>query len=289
MSTIASGNATTRVRLGELLVKAGVITDEQLRAALKEQDQWGGKLGEILVRMQVLSEDVFVRALSKQLGMPRADLSREIPLSALAMVPAEVVEEHEIVPLALQGDVTLVVATADPLNVAALDTVRQVTGLHVLTHVAAPSAVRAAIARLYQGIDAVSSAGAPPDGRTSGMAWAQQSPGSLPPVRPQAGPASVTPNGRPPAAPTSAPIPPIPPIPTPPISAPTVSTAPKSSPLSSTGGAAPGPVSGAPANSPPAASEEPHRRDAAAIKALVELLVQKGVFSLDEYLARLKR
>ena len=57
-----------RIRIGDLLVKAGVISDAQLKAALAEQGQWGGKLGDILVRMEFLTEEVLVRALSKQSG-----------------------------------------------------------------------------------------------------------------------------------------------------------------------------------------------------------------------------
>ena len=59
-----------RIKIGDLLVKAGVITDLQLRAALAEQQQWGGKLGDILVRMEFLTEEILVRALSKQTGLP---------------------------------------------------------------------------------------------------------------------------------------------------------------------------------------------------------------------------
>ena len=64
-----------RIRIGDLLVKAGVITELQLKAALAEQLQWGGKLGDILIRMEFLTEEVLVRALSKQTGIARADLS----------------------------------------------------------------------------------------------------------------------------------------------------------------------------------------------------------------------
>ena len=45
-----------RIKIGDLLVKAGVITELQLKAALAEQSQWGGKLGDILVRMEFVTE-----------------------------------------------------------------------------------------------------------------------------------------------------------------------------------------------------------------------------------------
>ena len=73
-----------RIRIGDLLVKAGVITDLQLKAALAEQSQWGGKLGDILVRMEFITEEVLVRALAKQTGIVRADLSGEPDRQAIA-------------------------------------------------------------------------------------------------------------------------------------------------------------------------------------------------------------
>src|ERR671936_2203022 len=100
-----------RIRIGDLLVKAGVITDLQLKAALAEQSQWGGKLGDILVRMEFITEEVLVRALSKQTGIARADLSGEPDRAAIAKVSAETAEEFNLVPLALQDDArTLIVA-----------------------------------------------------------------------------------------------------------------------------------------------------------------------------------
>src|SRR5438477_557874 len=95
-----------RIKIGDLLVKAGVITELQLKAALAEQGQWGGKLGDILVRMEFLTEEVLVRALSKQTGIPRADLAGEGDKAALALVPPEVAEEFGVVPLGgrAQGD-----------------------------------------------------------------------------------------------------------------------------------------------------------------------------------------
>src|SRR5438094_8478637 len=88
-----------RIRIGDLLVKAGVITELQLKAALAEQTQWGGKLGDILVRMEFLTEEVLVRALSKQTGIPRADLTGEGDRGALALVPAEGAEAFGLVPV----------------------------------------------------------------------------------------------------------------------------------------------------------------------------------------------
>jgi hypothetical protein len=265
-----------KLRLGELLVKAGVVTESQLKTALNEQRQWGGKLGDILVRMRYLSEDVFVRALSKQLAIPRADLSLSIPLEALAKVPAEVAEEYEIVPVALLDDgKTLAIATSDPLNVTVVDYVRSLVQLRVVAHVAGASAIRAAIARLYQSEDLRGDAGdlqllgnsedVGPDGARADPASSGAPPTSSPP-----GPALQ--NGAPHNDGHGYPPPTYQGIPTPAFDWPGPPAFPSSAPAAA-----------------PAANDEAHRREVAALKALVELLVQKGIISLDEYLARLKR
>lgn len=63
-----------RIRLGELLIRAGLITELQLNAALAEQKKWGGRLGRTLVEMNFISEDILVKGLARLLGVPRADL-----------------------------------------------------------------------------------------------------------------------------------------------------------------------------------------------------------------------
>src|SRR5919202_3928423 len=93
-----------RIRIGDLLVKAGVITDLQLKAALAEQSQWGGKLGDILVRMEFITEEVLVRALSKQTGIPRADVGGELEQAAISQVSAETAEEFNLIPLSVKDD-----------------------------------------------------------------------------------------------------------------------------------------------------------------------------------------
>src|SRR3989440_988324 len=143
-----------RIRIGDLLVKAGVITDLQLKAALAEQSQWGGKLGDILVRMEFITEEVLVRALSKQTGIARADLNGEPDRQAISRVPAETAEEFNMVPLGFadEGRV-LIVAMSDPGNVMVTDHLHSLTGCRIEAQLAGASAIRNAIARWYRGED----------------------------------------------------------------------------------------------------------------------------------------
>ncbi len=252
--TPGRATASSRVRLGELLVKAGVITEAQLRSALHEQKQWGGRLGEILVRMKFLSEDLFVRALSRQLSLERADMGADIRPEVLARIPAELAEEYEVVPLSVvEEGRALALATADPVNGTVLEHLRTVVGLRIVPYVAGPTAIRTAIARLYKPAIAA---------------------GPFEPVSP--GEAAGAP---------------IPRLATVPELRPIGLTPSASAPLGVLVPAGGGPGQGVlqtPLASP-AGTDPSQKREAAALKALVELLVQKGVITMDEYLARLKR
>ena len=245
-----------RIKIGDLLVKAGVITDLQLRAALAEQGQWGGKLGDILVRMEFLTEEILVRALSKQTGIPRADLTGDPDRAALSLIPAEVAEEFGLVPTSLKDEGrTIVVAMSDPLNIGVTDHLRSLTGAKKIdSQLAGASAIRGAISRWYRGEELLG------DGEgESSMKVVNNS-----------GQSVVTLDARKPARNAPAASQP------PPVSAP---------PPPATG-------NGAPRQSAVEVLrgvEETQRRSVAALKAMVELLIEKGVFSRDEYLARVKR
>src|SRR3977135_2010862 len=156
-----------RIKIGDLLVKAGVITDSQLKASLAEQAQWGGKLGDILVRMEFLTEEVLVRALSKQTGIPRADLTGEAHRPALGLVPADVAEEFGLVPVGMKDDGrTLVVAMSDPLNIGVTDPLRSWTGAKKIDpQLAGASAIRNAISRWYRGEELLVEEGEQPSRR----------------------------------------------------------------------------------------------------------------------------
>ena len=245
-----------RIRIGDLLVKAGVITDLQLRAALAEQGQWGGKLGDILVRMEFLTEEVLVRALSKQTGIPRADLTGEADRGALALIPPDVAEEFGLVPLGLKDEGrTIVVAMSDPLNIGVIDHLRSLTGAKKIdAQLAGASAIRNAISRWYRGEELLGE-----DGEQSAMKVVNNSGQSVVTLDPRKAPK----NAPPPAQPAAS--------------------------------APPPPKNGAHREQSQSAVEvlrgveETQRRSVAALKAMVELLIEKGVFSRDEYLARVKR
>ncbi|WP_002636730.1 general secretion pathway protein GspE [Myxococcus hansupus] len=250
-----------QIKLGELLIKANVLQESQLKAALAEQAKWGGKLGEILVRMSLVSEDILVRALSKQLGMPAVNLDavQMVQPHVKAKIPAQTARDFSVLPLQLRDDgKSLVVAMADPLNVRMLDELRAVSKCRIIPNVAGRTSIARAFARIYEQNHELEDADTnfkvvDAQGRTVVK--------NLKDLDPAAAAATAP---RPPPAPARPPPPPEAPA-----------------------ARAPAP-SGTPAELLRSV-EEVQRKEVAALKAMVELLIEKGVFSREEYLAKVKR
>jgi type IV pilus assembly protein PilB len=120
-----------KIRIGDILLAAGLIDDLQLQAALAHQRQWGGRLGDALIGMGFLDEVLLWQGLSKQLAIPLFDLaSQRIDPGVVASLPATLCEKYAIVPVA-RDDRVLTVATSDPNNIAGIDEVAFRTGLRV--------------------------------------------------------------------------------------------------------------------------------------------------------------
>lgn len=140
-------------QLGEILLTEGLVTEEQLLAALDEQNAMGTSLGRTLVELGFLSEAQLVRALAAQVGMEFVDLD-EYPVdrAAVSMVPAAVCRRHSVLPVAVR-DGAIVLATPDPGNVVAVDDVRTLSGMRVIPVVAAYDNVLRAIDRFCRADD----------------------------------------------------------------------------------------------------------------------------------------
>jgi general secretion pathway protein E len=122
-----------RKRIGEILVETGVVSAAVVDQALAVQQSEGGMLGEILVKAHACTEDAILRALGVQLGMPfLADFPlAEIDTELAAKVPIGFSKQHRVMPLRQEGEAVLV-ATADPLDVGALDDVRAMLGTGIV-------------------------------------------------------------------------------------------------------------------------------------------------------------
>ncbi len=138
------------LRLGDLLLEDGVISDSQLQAALEEQHNSHLRLGEILVKMGWLSERQLAEALARQLKMPIVSLARFRPMpEAVRMVPRGTAERLHLIPLSITEQDHLYVAIADPLNVLAVDELRIMTGMEIDLGIAMSSEIEAELERVY--------------------------------------------------------------------------------------------------------------------------------------------
>jgi type IV pilus assembly protein PilB len=138
-------------QLGDMLLEGGHVTPEQLDQAVCEQRRLGRSLGRVLVDLGVLTEQQLVAALATQIGMRFVDLSdHPVDGSAVSRVPDSVCRRHTALPIGYE-DGKLVVAMADPANVFAVDDIRSVTGMDVKAVVATKADVAAAINRYHRG------------------------------------------------------------------------------------------------------------------------------------------
>ena len=152
-----TGGAPPRPRkgmLGQVLVKRGLVTDEQIAAALSMQSTSNKRLGELLVDIGALDERSLVDALADFFDMPVTHLRRDAPdPAALALVPEQLAREHLAIPVHLDGD-GLRVAVAQPSDDLRF-LLTETNGHSVRLQLAPMSDIRWAIDRSYQAIGGV--------------------------------------------------------------------------------------------------------------------------------------
>ena len=143
-------------KLGEMLVKAQLITDAQLDEVMKIQRREGGKLGSIVVRAGLCSDQDIVSFLGMQYGGPAADLEQWPPIdpSVIALIPRDLAQRHKVLPLQRTGNV-LTLAMSDPTDIFAMDDVRFHTGYNVDPVVSSEMGLVRAVEKYYGGSSAV--------------------------------------------------------------------------------------------------------------------------------------
>ena len=143
-------------KLGEMLVKAQLITDTQLDEVMKIQRREGGKLGSIVVRAGFCSDQDIVSFLGMQYGVPAADLEQWPPIDAgiIALIPRDLAQRHKVLPLQRTGNV-LTLAMSDPTDIFAMDDVRFHTGYNVDPVVSSEMGLIRAVEKYYGGNSAV--------------------------------------------------------------------------------------------------------------------------------------
>jgi len=142
-------------RLGELLIKRALITQDQLTKATTEQQLQGGILAAHLVRLGFLTEDQLVSYLQKEYRLPIVDpMSLEIGSDILQLTPVSLAAKHQLMPLNIAGS-TLTVAMVDPSNLVAINEVKFITGYDVRVVLSKLASLRKALDHFYEGGSAI--------------------------------------------------------------------------------------------------------------------------------------
>jgi type IV pilus assembly protein PilB len=142
--------AANTERLGDLLVREGLITREQLEKALQEQRQNGTRVGYNLVKLGFIAETELTKMLARQFKMPAVDLSRfEVDPRIAKLIPADLAIKHLVLPLKRDGR-TLTVAMADPTNLGVLDDLKFITRYDIFPVIGGEFTLKSAIDKLYE-------------------------------------------------------------------------------------------------------------------------------------------
>jgi type IV pilus assembly protein PilB len=136
-------------KLGEILLKENLITPDQLKQALDHQKANGGRLGNSLVKLGFLNDDEVTAVLSRQYGVPSINLAYfEVDPSITKLIPMETAMKYQVLPLSRVG-ASLTLAMVDPTNVFAMDDIKFMTGFNVEPVVASEASIQEAIKKHY--------------------------------------------------------------------------------------------------------------------------------------------
>lgn len=150
-----------KIRIGDVLVAAGAITEEQLQEGLAKQKETGRKLGNALVDLGFISNDMLIMVLTTQLGIDYIELKgAKIEEKVIHMVPENMVTKYQAIPIEIDPDNPniLKVAMADPMDIMAMDDIGLVTNLQVEPMLASEEGIRNAIDKYYGSAQAMEAA-----------------------------------------------------------------------------------------------------------------------------------
>src|SRR5881394_1979445 len=136
-------------RIGDLLVREGLITREQLARALEEQRQNGTRVGYNLIKLGFIEENELTKMLARQYKMPAIDLARfEVDPKIAKMIPTELAVKNLVIPLKRDGR-TLTIAMADPTNLGVLEDLKFITRYDIFPVIAGEFTLRNVIEKIY--------------------------------------------------------------------------------------------------------------------------------------------
>jgi type IV pilus assembly protein PilB len=143
------GSGSVNERIGELLVKQNLLTASQLQEARESSRSKGRRLGAQITELGFLDEADLSDFVAKQYGVPSINIDDfEIDPAVIQLIPEEVAAKHTVIPVNRAGS-TLILATADPSNIYALDDIKFLTGYNIQAVVASEEAIHRAIDKYY--------------------------------------------------------------------------------------------------------------------------------------------
>ncbi|MDE3216271.1 MAG: Flp pilus assembly complex ATPase component TadA [Gemmatimonadota bacterium] len=145
--------AASSERIGDLLVREGLISKEQLEKALQEQKQSGTRVGYNLVKLGFIHETELTKMLARQYKMPAVDLSKfEVDPRIAKLIPGDLALKHLVLPLKRDGR-TLTVAMADPTNLGVLEDLKFITRYDIFPVIAGEFTIKNALEKVFETTD----------------------------------------------------------------------------------------------------------------------------------------
>jgi type IV pilus assembly protein PilB len=146
---MAAQATATGLKIGELLVKEGLINQQALEKALQEQKTSGYRVGYNLVKLGFVNEVELTRMLARQYRMPAVDLTNfEVDPRIAKLIPSELAQRHLVLPLKREGR-TLTVAMADPSDLGVIDDLKFITRYDIFPVIAGEYTLRNAVDKYY--------------------------------------------------------------------------------------------------------------------------------------------
>ena len=132
-----------------MLIKNKLLSQKDLDKALEVQKEKGGRLSDILIKLNLINENDLAIVLSRSLGLPPLDLARvKIDPEVIKIIPKEIAAYYQIIPVSQIGS-SLTIAMADPLNIFAIDDVKALTGFEINPIIGKPQEISQAIEAYY--------------------------------------------------------------------------------------------------------------------------------------------
>ncbi|MCK4506512.1 MAG: Flp pilus assembly complex ATPase component TadA [Candidatus Aegiribacteria sp.] len=143
------------IRIGQILLDSGIISNKQLENALNQQNEGGARLGYYLVSNNAISETDLNKFLARQQNIESANLDElDIDENIIRLISGDIARRYEVIPIEIVGR-KLIVAMTDPHNLFAIDDLRFSLGMDIEPHITASSMIRRALTKYYENSEAL--------------------------------------------------------------------------------------------------------------------------------------